>query len=814
MQSLTVITTKNTRVLTKNHETSTSYDKVSRLTGVESWAFDSLKRLKRYLHELADKKHSCVIRGVLRDDAPTPLRRRLTHFSDEPQSWVMLDIDDLHLPKSLRSYPYTDEHLRFVRERLPPEFQNAGFVWQASASAGLDKKRMKVHLWFLLDLPLTAAQLRQWFKSDYMEPMRSIVDPVTLRAVQPHYTADPIGGPAGKRLGLFRGPRVTVPELLPADEPEPAAELAKRPKGAADVSDAFIESATKQAIKRARDKLNGCTVAYHDAYTVGTLLGPAVALQTWNDRKLGHKTWQANGERLARKWGARFAALEGAQHSAELYEGRVLEGLEWGVRQERARLAARSQRALDEARERTKELREQLLGRMLKNAGSERVLAEVGKALGRYSEVIGRDELVESLVKVSGLSRVQVEASVADAEPINIDAWREGLLYSKEEIVATDENIIAIYKQYPGFLSSFRYNVRTSTLEATCINILGLAVGPISADTVPCILASWLGSLGMRKVAAHRAYSLFASIVPSLEQYDPFLVAFPEALYERERAQQELQRIKPRLDNWLSKFLGVEGDAEYVQAIAAKTLIAAVARAVSPGAKVDTMLVLIGEQGIGKTSVVQTLASVIDNGYAELLSTTDKDSLLAMQGALLVEFSELRALRSTQDENMKAFLSRRFERIRAPYARQAVDHLRRMVFIGTTNDDDFLSDTVNRRYWPAHCNTVCRMTRKQAKQLWREAALRYAAGEQWWLTSAETELQATAAEAVREHSPAEDVLRKQLKGRDKISLQDAIRIIYPDVADWPKYARGVARMLKILGWTSKRTKTTRFWTKR
>jgi hypothetical protein len=811
VQSLTILTTTPNRLLTKNLETGESYAKSSRLVAAETCDFATLKQLKRILGELADKRNSCVIRGVLGADAPEPLRRRLTHFRDEPAAWVMLDIDSVTLPKRLWTYPYTDAHALFASRRMPAAFHGCGFVWQASASAGTDLRTLKVHLWFLLDAPLTAAQLRRWLKG------APNVDPSTLRAVQPHYTADPIGGPAGTRLGIIKGPRATTPDDITSAEPEPASAcvLAPRPKGCADVSDRLIETATKQAVARARELLNACQVAYQDSYTVGTLLGPAVALSTWNDKAHGHETWRANAERLAAKWGRRFAHIDTASHGVELYSGRVLEGLEWAVRQERERLAGRSAKAAAEAVERTKVLREQLLAKMLRNAGSERVLKEVGAAMGRYSEVLGRDTVVAQLVKTSGLSQAQVERAVDAAEPVALDSWREGLLHVKDEIVATDENILAIYNKYPGFRDSFRYNVRSSVLEVTEANVFGLAAAPVSVDAMPGMLATWLGSLGMRKVAAHRAYALFASMTATFLHYDPFLVAFPEAAYTKEQARAALAALpKRQLDRWLTRYLGVTGDKAYVRAVAAKTLIAAVARAVRPGAQVDTMLVLIGEQGIGKTSAIRTLASVIDNGYSELLSMTDKDSLLAMQNSLLVEVSELRALRYGQEEYAKAFLTRTFDRLRAPYARTADDHQRRMVFIGTTNDDDFLSDRANRRYWPVLCGQQSTLTKAQAVELWREAALRFASGDQWWLSDEESVLQRDAAAAARAEDAVETVLRKQLRGQDQVTLVDAIRVCFPDSSDPFKHQRQVTAALKALGWMRKHTRKGKVWVKR
>jgi hypothetical protein len=794
MQSLTVLTASPTKLLTKNLETSETYAKVSRLRAAEQWPFTTLRELRTLLKRLARQQNSCVIRGSLKDNASTPILRRKSHFDDVGQAWVMLDIDSMRAPRKLRTVSYTTEHAEYVRAQLPAAFQEAGCVWQASASAGVDPKVLKLHMWFLLDAPLTSVQLRAWLKG------AEHIDPSTLRVVQPHYTADPIGGPyEGKRLGILKGPRVVTPESInDVEDLQPVAAMTARPRGCADVSDAQIEGALKAAIARSRRLLADCNVAYQDSYTVGSYLGPAVALTTWNDAADGHETWRAYGERLARKWGKRFAELPETRHDADAYAARVLEGIEWGVANERARLAARSEKAEAEALERTKELQARLLGKLAKNAGSERVLKEVGSQLGRYRDIIGRDELLANLVTYSGLSEAQAAASIDDVAQVDVSAWREGLLMQKDEIAPTDANITTIFKRYPGFLESFEHNARTNTLELTSSNLFGIDAGAVDLEALPVLLVEWFESIGLRRASAFKVRELFSSVVRLVTSYDPFLRLFPEALLSREEAEALLPR-KSRLDKWLTKHLGVVGDTTYVKAVAAKTLIGAVARAVTPGAQVDTMLVLMGEQGIGKTSAVRTLANVIKSGYRELLDMRDKDSLLVMQAGLLVEVSELKALRTSQEESIKAFFTRKTDFVRAPYARQAQELHRRMVFIGTTNDDGFLSDHANRRYWPVQCTQRSNMTADEAHELWREAALRYAAGETWWLEGEEAALQAKAAQEARAENILEIILAKQLKGVAKVSLQDAVRICFPDSNDPYRHQRAVTQALRAIG---------------
>lgn len=808
MQSLTVITSTN-RQLTKNHITGESYDSTSKLTAATAHSFDTLKELQKLLNKLRVRYDSCVIRGVQKAGISGSLRRRKTHFEDVPQAWVMLDLDSLKLPKRLRSTPYTDAHALFASRRLPAAFHGCGFVWQASASAGVDPKVGKLHLWFLLDAPLSAAQLRVWSKMPGWEH----VDPATLAAVQCHYTADPIGGPyVGPRLGRIKGPRVTTPlELAEVVGESHEIHILPRPEGSADVSDSLIAHVKKERLASAREHLANPETWYKTAYTIGTCLGGIVALKHWNNPQ-GHEqdVWMPLAAKLSARWGKRVAAHENAGLSEETYVARTLQGIEWGMGQKRERLGKKSQKVIDDLRESTRIMQEKLLKRAVSHTGSETVMREVAAKLGKYREI--SPDVVHKLSKNSGFSEAQVLGAMEGAQTVQLDAWRAGLHMVKDEVSALDTNIMHIFDHYPGFAESFETNIRTRLPEATEANVLGLKPGVVEPDSVAAALLPWLRSLGMHKHTHHRVESMFRLRMKTLPTYDPFLRLFPEASLPRDAAAAALEGRKPRLHKWLWKHFGVER-TPYTEAAAAKTLISAVARAKNPGAQVDTMLVLIGEQGIGKTSALRTLGNVIPFGYTELLDIKEKDSILAMHKSIIAEMSELKALRTSQEEAFKAFVTRTTDRLRAPYARDATDMARRMVFIGTTNDDDFLRDRANRRYWPVVCTGINTLDAEAAQHLWSEAALRYAAGEQWWLNQDESALQVLVAAGHRAESAAELRLGTWVRGleKDSFSFVGAVTAAFPNVSDTHRYDSLVSGWLKGMGCKRVHTRKKRFW---
>jgi len=200
----------------------------------------------------------------------------------------------------------------------------------------------------------------------------------------------------------------------------------------------------------------------------------------------------------------------------------------------------------------------------------------------------------------------------------------------------------------------------------------------------------------------------------------------------------------PRLDTWLCKAFGAE-DTLYAREVGAKFLIAAVRRIMTPGSKFDTMPILEGNQGAGKSRTVARLFGAdwfTDALPKDLLS---KDGSQAMLGVWGIEFAEIEHLIRTDTDSLKAFLSRPTERFRPPYARNYIKRGRECVFIGTTNLTDYLRDTTgNRRFWPVACAFADEdWVRANRDQLWAEAVAREAGGEIIWL---EDEARTEAAE--------------------------------------------------------------------
>ncbi|MFA9380169.1 MAG: VapE domain-containing protein [Acetanaerobacterium sp.] len=217
-----------------------------------------------------------------------------------------------------------------------------------------------------------------------------------------------------------------------------------------------------------------------------------------------------------------------------------------------------------------------------------------------------------------------------------------------------------------------------------------------------------------------------------------------------------------RLDTILIDYLGAS-DTPYVRAVSRKAFTAAVARAMEPGVKYDTMTILTGPQGIGKSTLLKKMGR---KWFSDSIKTFEgKEASELVQGVWIVELGELEAFNKSEIGRIKQFLSQQEDIYRAAYGRHVGWHPRRCVFFGTSNNGEYLRDkTGNRRFWPIdvgvteHSKSVFRDLEDEIDQLWAEAVVYWRLGEPLYLTG-DIEAQALAEqEAHRETSAREGLI--------------------------------------------------------
>lgn len=257
----------------------------------------------------------------------------------------------------------------------------------------------------------------------------------------------------------------------------------------------------------------------------------------------------------------------------------------------------------------------------------------------------------------------------------------------------------------------------------------------------------------------------------------------------------------PRVARWLIYYCGA-APSDLSDKIGQAWLVSAVARALQPGCKADCALVLEGKQGAGKSSVLRALAG--DDWFHDgLRDMHGKDASSALRGKWIIELPELSAMRRTDTEAVKAFLSRTEERYRPPYGRAEVVEPRRCVFAGTTNRSDYLTDeTGGRRFWPVTVGSIALADLKRDRdQLWAEAMALYRGGTQWWLDrEAEKEAAAVVSERAVDDPWTADVLHAVL-GRSECSSRDILaEMSIPLDRRNPADGKRVAGILTRAGW--------------
>jgi len=255
----------------------------------------------------------------------------------------------------------------------------------------------------------------------------------------------------------------------------------------------------------------------------------------------------------------------------------------------------------------------------------------------------------------------------------------------------------------------------------------------------------------------------------------------------------------PRLGHMLADAFGSEQNA-YTDAVGRCWFISMVARVMDPGCKVDTVPVLEGAQGVGKSSALKVIG---DKWFAECHeSVLTKDWYGVLDGHMLVEISEMHSFTRGEVERVKGLISCQVDRYRKAYGRNTEDHPRQSVLVCTTNRDDWQRDeTGARRFWPVLCGAIdIPWLSNNREQLFAEAVHLYRAGVTWWQVPDED--QEHEVEKRRDHDSWEPKIETWLTGRDKVTTGEVLEgcLDLPANKQEVLYQRRVARAMRALGW--------------
>ena len=256
-----------------------------------------------------------------------------------------------------------------------------------------------------------------------------------------------------------------------------------------------------------------------------------------------------------------------------------------------------------------------------------------------------------------------------------------------------------------------------------------------------------------------RNYDIAVTKVSDDRSYHP-IRAFIEQLPEWDGIE--------RVDTLLIDYLAAE-DTPYVRAVTRKTLCAAIKRVLAPGSKFDSMLVLNGPQGVGKSTLIAKLAGEWFSDSLNLSDTKDKTAAEKLQGYWILEIGELAGLRKAEVETLRSFLSRQNDIYRASFGKRATPHLRQCVFFGTTNaESGYLRDTTgNRRFWPVKtpgggAKHSWELTEEDIRQIWAEVLVYVERGEKLYLDASMETLAKVEQREAMESDEREGLVRLYL----------------------------------------------------
>lgn len=192
-----------------------------------------------------------------------------------------------------------------------------------------------------------------------------------------------------------------------------------------------------------------------------------------------------------------------------------------------------------------------------------------------------------------------------------------------------------------------------------------------------------------------------------------------------------------RIESFFTKYVGAP-DSPYMRLVGLNFWASLAARGLEPGCKFDSMVILEGDEGIHKSSLI---AAVAGKKYTfapfNKNCLSDLDDLRKMHQSVITELPELIGLIGMDELTVKNVLAKPSDHIRALFAKKAMECERKFVFVGTTNDKKYLTAGMGkRRFWPVEIpkGTTIDLAAIQADrdQLFAEGVQHYRDGHSYW----------------------------------------------------------------------------------
>jgi predicted P-loop ATPase len=352
------------------------------------------------------------------------------------------------------------------------------------------------------------------------------------------------------------------------------------------------------------------------------------------------------------------------------------------------------------------------------------------------------------------LARERMEQ--ADADFTDADDWQKALELDKQGRVKDTLDNLVIILRHNEALQHIAFNCHRDGIDAKGgLPWVQLKAGWNDSDNaaLKVYLSNHYGVYSPTKtkdavlaVAAEKAYHPIKDYLESLPDWDGI----------------------PRVETLFIDYFGAS-DSTYTRAVSRKSMVAAVARIYHPGTKYDSVPILNGPQGIGKSTFYAKLAGEWFSDSLTLTDMRDKAGPEKLQGYWILELGELAGMRKADVETVKSFISRVDDKYRASYGVSVESHPRQCIIVGSTNaETGFLRDiTGNRRFWPIRVSgnspkKAWQITKDEVAQIWAETLVFYRNGEKLYLEG-EDAIQAVTEQAdAMETDEREGLVREYL----------------------------------------------------
>jgi putative DNA primase/helicase len=381
------------------------------------------------------------------------------------------------------------------------------------------------------------------------------------------------------------------------------------------------------------------------------------------------------------------------------------------------------------------------------------------------------------------------------------DDWQTFLRVNKHgDFIADELNVMIALKFAPEFSGLLGYDDAWKVVVALRQTPFAMKEVPPCWWTDECVtmLQAWLIHAGFTR-PSQRTVERCVNAVAILHSF--------------RRVQDYLNAItwdgRPRVDGLLNDYFGVK-DSVYVRAASRCFMIGAAARALEPGCKCDTVLVLEGLQGLRKSTALETLAGH-DFFTDNIAQFGSRDASDQVHGMWFIELPEIeRIIRGAGSSKAKAFASTKKDYYRPAFARYKRLTPRDSIMVGTTNRQQYLIDsTGNRRFVPVWCERAdIDGLARDRDQLWGEAVSRYRNGEQWWFSESEETVAKVEQDARVERHPWVEIIGPYLDDlaakREDVSIAEIFNGPLRDRDRTPTAEKTVVKILQAEGWIQSR----------